>query len=233
MDLHQMFSTAVADLPDLPDQVPAAERIHRRRTGAKRASAVAAATALVVGVGTLTITSPWSSDSHATAVSVAGAPATTPSQPLTVTPYFQGTLLKAPALSGVTLTGAKLSASYTGHVTVIDVWGSWCTPCRTEAPVLSKAYLKYRSEGVQFLGLDDRDDNAAALSFQRAFHIDFPSLRDPDATLAEELKPYITSDALPALIIVGPDGRMQTGLLGSVTTTKLDQMITHALAGSY
>lgn len=59
MDLHDLMGTAVADLPELPDQLPEVERIHRRRTKTRRATMVAASTALVLGVGTLTIASPW------------------------------------------------------------------------------------------------------------------------------------------------------------------------------
>ena len=233
MDLHQMFSTAVADLPDLPDQVPAAERIHRRRTAVTRAGTVAAATALVVGVGTLTIASPWSSHPHSTTVSVAEASSTPPApSPWSVGPSPAGTPPNAPALSGITLTGAKLSTSYTGHVTVIDVWGSWCTPCSAEAPYLSQAYLKYRSKGVQFIGLDERDDNAKALLFDHEFNIGYPSLRDPDGTLTKGLSPYVTADTVPSLVIVDPDGKMWMGIGGDATTTELDGVITDALAGS-
>lgn len=59
MDLHELMGTAVADLPDLPDQLTDVERIHRRRTATKRASLISVGTALVLGVGTLTIASPW------------------------------------------------------------------------------------------------------------------------------------------------------------------------------
>ena len=69
MDLHELLGTAVADLPDAPDLVPQAQRIHHRRTAVTRAGVVAAAAALVVGAGTLTIASPWSK--HAGSVPVA------------------------------------------------------------------------------------------------------------------------------------------------------------------
>lgn len=59
MDLRELMSTAVADLPELPDQLAEVERIHHRRTVAKRGILISATTALVLGVGTLTIASPW------------------------------------------------------------------------------------------------------------------------------------------------------------------------------
>jgi hypothetical protein len=59
MDLHELMGTVVADLPDLPDQLDEVGRIHRRRSSVKRATMVAAGTALVLGAGTLTIAAPW------------------------------------------------------------------------------------------------------------------------------------------------------------------------------
>ena len=73
MDLHELLSAAVADLPELPDQLAEVERIHRRRTAAKRATLVSVATALVLGVGTLTIASPWARP-ESTGVAVGSSP---------------------------------------------------------------------------------------------------------------------------------------------------------------
>ena len=72
MDLHELLGTAVADLPDAPDLVPEAQRIHHRRTAVTKAGVVAAAAALVVGAGTLTITSPWSRQAGSVPVASGG-----------------------------------------------------------------------------------------------------------------------------------------------------------------
>ena len=73
MDLHELMSTAVADLPDLPDQLADVERIHHRRTAAKRGALISVSTALVLGVGTLTIASPWARPAS-TGVAVGSSP---------------------------------------------------------------------------------------------------------------------------------------------------------------
>lgn len=59
MNLHDRMGAEVADLPDLPDLLPEVERIHRRRSATRRAGLISLSTALVLGVGTLTIASPW------------------------------------------------------------------------------------------------------------------------------------------------------------------------------
>jgi hypothetical protein len=79
MNLHDLMGTAVADLPDLPDQLDEVGRIHHRRSTVKRATAIAASTVLVVGAGTLTIASPWGGRHGPTAV-VAAGPAAFPQQ---------------------------------------------------------------------------------------------------------------------------------------------------------
>lgn len=237
-DLNHLFSTAVSDLPELPDQVPAALRIHRRRTATARAGAVAAAAALVVGVGTLTIASPWGDHHSATTVRVAGAPSTAGVPtirawlpgPASVVEFGPGKRAAAPNLSGVTLNGEALASSYTGHVTVLVIWGSWCAPCRAEAPTLAETSQKQRPTGVRFLGIDVSDDNAAALAFQTSFGISYPSLRDPDETLAHTFNPpVVPADSVPVTVIVDSTGKVAATIVGVATSTQLDGQITYAL----
>jgi thiol-disulfide isomerase/thioredoxin len=88
----------------------------------------------------------------------------------------------APELSGESLLepGARIRLSdYRGKVVVINVWGSWCGPCRAETPELEKVFEQTRSSGVQFLGIDVRDDRAAAQDFVRDRRVSYPSIYDP------------------------------------------------------
>ncbi len=138
----------------------------------------------------------------------------------------------APALSGTTLQGKPLSVSYPGHVTVINVWGSWCTPCREEAPDLAEAYTKYKSKGVEFVGIDTRDDNAAAISYTTQFGIGYPSLQDPDESLVLDLKQIIPATSVPSTVIVDSSGKVAVRALGGITEPELEQELNYALAGS-
>jgi len=232
MDLHELFSTAVADLPDVPDQVPAAQRIRRRRTAVARSSAIAAACALVVGVGTLTFASPWSRHPADTDKTVSVAATPTPSIPANITEFKPGKRSAAPALSGITLQGKSLAVSYTGHVTVVNVWGSWCLPCRQEVPAFSEAYQKLSSKGVDFVGIDTRDNNTAALAYDSQFGVQYPSLRDPVETLLLAFKEIIPVDSVPSTVIVDGSGKVAATITDVTTLTQLDEQIAYALGAA-
>ena len=137
-----------------------------------------------------------------------------------------------PALSGSTLQGKSLDVSYPGHVTVVNVWGSWCTPCREEAPDLAEAYGKFESKGVEFVGINTRDDNAAALAYNAQFGIKYPSLQDPDETLVLALKQIIPATSVPSTVIVDSSGKVAVRVLGGITEPELVQEIDYAMAGS-
>jgi len=92
--------------------------------------------------------------------------------------------------AAVTVTGELLGGSafdlaqWFGRVVVLNWWGSWCAPCRLEAPDLQAAYEATRDPGVEFLGVDIRDSRDAATAFVTDFDITYPSLFDPAGRVA-------------------------------------------------
>ena len=136
----------------------------------------------------------------------------------------------APTLSGVTLDGKKLSLSdFRGHVVVVNVWGSWCTPCRVESPALEETYQKYQSKGVQFLGINTRDDNAAAQAFVSSDNITYPSLQDPDENLVLQFKSILPPTTIPSSAIIDRNGKVAVRILGAVTEPQLVQALDKVL----
>lgn len=105
----------------------------------------------------------------------------------------------APAFSGTLVTGASFSSSsFRGHVVVLDFWGSWCGPCQAEQPHITALAQEFLPKGVRFLGVDERDNNAAALAFIQANHVPYTSINDSSATVAG----LYGVDAPPYIIVI-------------------------------
>ncbi len=127
---------------------------------------------------------------------------------------------QAPDFTLPTLSGeATLTLrSFRGSVVVLNFWASWCAPCIEEAPDLERVAVAYRSQGVRFLGVDERDDPAAARAFQREFEITYPSVFDPAGSLADDYRLV----GLPTTFVISRDGRLLykfTGFLDKPTLT--------------
>ncbi|HUR73133.1 MAG TPA: TlpA disulfide reductase family protein [Sporichthya sp.] len=123
-------------------------------------------------------------------------------------------------LSGAKVGGGTLDlAAYRGKVVLINVWGSWCAPCRKEAPYLQAAWDQLKSLGdVQFLGLNTKDDAAgAAEAFDRRFGITYPSLDDDDGSLLLTFRKTIPPQAIPSTLVLDRLGRVAARVLGDTT----------------
>lgn len=150
-----------------------------------------------------------------------------------ITGIAPGQRTAAPDLAGTTLDGKKLALTdYRGKVVVVNIWGSWCGPCRLEAPALEETFQQYQAKGVQFMGINVRDVNSSALAFVSDDHITYPSLQDPDETLLLEFKTVVPPTNIPSSIIVDRSGKIATRIIGSVTEPQLKQALDKVLSGS-
>jgi thiol-disulfide isomerase/thioredoxin len=134
----------------------------------------------------------------------------------------------APALTGKTVDGGTASlAAYRGKVVVINVWGSWCAPCRAEAPNLAQVAKTDAAKGVQFLGINTRDtDMANAASFDKRFGIPYPSFYDPYGKLILQFpKGTLNPQAIPSTLVVDRQGRVAARVLKALSTAELNQLI--------
>lgn len=138
--------------------------------------------------------------------------------------------LPLPVLEGESLEGAPLSTREArGHVLVINVWATWCGPCARELPGIERAAARYAGEGVRFLGLNYRDDRAAARGWQdERFKLSYPSLYDPRGQFAHDLKfPY-----LPDTYVVDASGTIRWEIIGETNEQELSGLIDQVLEPS-
>ncbi|WNI17158.1 TlpA family protein disulfide reductase [Actinacidiphila sp. ITFR-21] len=134
----------------------------------------------------------------------------------------------APALSGRTVAGGQDSlAAYKGKVVVINIWGSWCAPCRAEAPNLAAVAAADQAKGVQFLGINTRDlDVSNAARFDTTFHIPYPSLFDPYGKLILRFpKGSLNPQSLPATLVVDRQGRVAVRALKALSEDELHRIV--------
>ncbi len=124
------------------------------------------------------------------------------------------------------------SRGYPGKVLVINVWGSWCAPCRSEAPELEAA-SKQTKDTAQFLGITSKDhDPAQAIAFARAFSITYPSIFDPAGKVLLNFAEVLPPSAIPSTMIIDSEGRLAARVLGPITKTTLVDMIDDVASGS-
>lgn len=140
---------------------------------------------------------------------------------------------EAPDISGATLEGTPVKLSdYRGKVVVLNLWGSWCSACRTEAPGLQALWAKYQDQGVQFLGINTRDnDPANAIAFEKNKGVTFPSIYDPDGSqILRFPKGNLNPQAIPTTLVIDRDGRTAARVFGGRTPEVIDSMIRPVLA---
>jgi thiol-disulfide isomerase/thioredoxin len=116
-----------------------------------------------------------------------------------------------------------------GDVVVLNVWGSWCPPCREEAPAFQAVYSQLADDGVQFIGVNTRDNETDAIAFEDEFAVTYPSVVDTDGRRMLAFRDTLPPNAIPTTLIVDRDGNLAARVLGAVSETTLRELITDVL----
>jgi DsbE subfamily thiol:disulfide oxidoreductase len=131
-------------------------------------------------------------------------------------------LLKGDAVSGGTLD----LADYRGDVTVVNVWATWCGPCRQEQPGLVRTAKRYADQGVRFVGLNYQDNRAAAQAWVEEYKVPYESLFDEMGSYADDLGfPY-----LPDTYIVDAGGTIRWAIYGATSEAEVSELLDEVLA---
>ncbi len=103
--------------------------------------------------------------------------------------------------------GTVAVSDFAGKVVVLNFWGSWCAPCRAEAPALEQAATTLAPAGVQFLGINVKDTKSAAADFLASKQVGYPSIYDPSMRTLLAIKGYPAS-GIPSTIVLDRQGRV-------------------------
>lgn len=126
----------------------------------------------------------------------------------------------APLIEGATLDGGYFHLAK-GRVAVLNVWASWCAPCRAEAPAL--AALSKTFPEVNFLGVLTRDNTATANAFVRRFAIPYPSLVDDSILIG--FHNSLVANAIPSTVVIDKNGKVAARISGEITVASLTDLI--------
>ncbi len=133
-----------------------------------------------------------------------------------------------PALTGE---GTISTGGYPGKVVVVNVWGSWCSPCRKEAPDLQAASVETK-DVAQFVGITSKDvDPAPARAFVRAFGVTYPSIFDPSGRALLAFAGDLPPSAIPSTLVIDTQGRLAVRILSNVSTITLVDIVNDVAAG--
>lgn len=121
------------------------------------------------------------------------------------------------------------STDLLGAVVVYNVWGSWCAPCRTEAPELAQVAADTADSGTRFVGINVRDNDAAARAFADRYDLGYPSLTtDTSSAALLAFGPALPPSAVPSTMVVDADGRLAARVIGPVDASTLRALIADA-----
>jgi cytochrome c biogenesis protein CcmG/thiol:disulfide interchange protein DsbE len=115
--------------------------------------------------------------------------------------------------------GTGSLAEYAGKVVVLNVWASWCPPCKSEMPLLQRTHEQIASRGGVVLGIDTQEPPEKALAFLREKGITFPSLRDRDREYGRDFG----VSAYPETFLIDRRGRIAALQRGPIDQAWLDE----------
>jgi cytochrome c biogenesis protein CcmG, thiol:disulfide interchange protein DsbE len=137
----------------------------------------------------------------------------------------------APRYGATTLAGDSVSTgALAGKVVLLNVWATWCAPCRAEIPYLQSLYEQHRAGGLEIVGVsvDARGQDEAIRDFAQEFRMTYPIWRDPD----ERVQSLYMALGVPSSYLIDRTGTLRWRRLGTIreSDTTFTRALTAALA---
>lgn len=114
-------------------------------------------------------------------------------------------------------------ADYRGKVLLVNLWATWCPPCKAEMPTLKSFYEKHADQGFIVVALDQGDGADDVKAFATSYELSFPVLLDPNF---EAESAFRTMGYLPSSYVIDRDGTVRLAWTGAITANMLEKYVT-------
>lgn len=133
----------------------------------------------------------------------------------------------SPAVAPALADGWVSPAELRGTPYVLNIWASWCVPCREEAPLLQRTWQQQRPKGVLFLGVNQQDVPEDANAFMDEFGVDYLNIRDPSNRTARSYG----ATGIPETYFVSRRGQIVGHVIGVISAQQMRSGLAAALSG--
>lgn len=128
----------------------------------------------------------------------------------------------APELSLVDLAGHPVSLKdHLGSVVLVNLWATWCPPCKEEMPTLQTFYEKYKADGFVLLAIDQEETLEVVEPFVKEFGLTFPVWLDEDY----QAQRVFNTMNLPSSYVIDRDGRVRLMWIGGISKKNLEKYV--------
>ncbi|HLO32154.1 MAG TPA: TlpA disulfide reductase family protein [Anaerolineales bacterium] len=129
----------------------------------------------------------------------------------------------APKLTLNDIQGVSHSlVDYRGQIVLVNLWATWCPPCKEEMPTLQAFYDRHRSEGFEIIAINDGDPTPDVLQFVKDYHLTFPIWLDPTYRATEQAFKTLN---LPTSFVIDRNGTIQLMWVGGISRKMLDKHV--------
>jgi peroxiredoxin len=134
----------------------------------------------------------------------------------------------APELALLDMQGISRSlADYRGQVVLVNLWATWCLPCKKEMPALQSFYNKYKEQSFVVIAINDGDPTADVVQFVKDYQLTFPVWLDPTYIATEQAFKTLT---LPSSFVIDRTGTIQLQWVGGISLGALEQYVAPLIA---
>jgi cytochrome c biogenesis protein CcmG/thiol:disulfide interchange protein DsbE len=155
---------------------------------------------------------------------LASRPANDPTQPTDFSAVPAKVQYAAPLLTLKDSNGTAVSlANYRGQVVLVNLWATWCPPCKAEMPLLQKYFTQHKDQGFTVVAIDDGDPTPDVISFINDYDLTFPVWLDPTYQATDHA---FKTKNLPSSFVIDRTGTVRLAWIGAIDTSNLEKFVT-------